>query len=480
MSSGKGDTKSTYFQLLSNEILRLLFHLTFSGHLTFGSNAKLTQVLVPAHPLNPAIKYVFRRLQICGETSHVLRCYMSKRFEDSSDLLVIGRTATMDQVKAVVLAMKDSVSALEFESLQRITQDIQEVCKLVTTLCKNITTLRITGERLLIKEKEKAHEVFGNILDAFASKITSLTCPFLCEYVSASNSLRYERLRLKRLSLTVKNSDLRIFAALVAKCGGELERLALNLKEVEKRQWKDLFKLIRSECPKLTVLYLNSLMLYDASEEDYVAFLMSYGNQIVSIARQEFSPDALRKLCKACPNLRLDFTIEEDDEGEVDWDCLEAAGEIAGTVDIELRSHHNFRCVSKILANCPNLVNLNMNCISDEPVLGLESVISSPMLELKKLDVVNLTFHACVNTVMKCASKLKELHIAAVDIIETAEPLQSIATTALYLEFVWIQDGSEEWNPRAYPSKRARTEDTTVYIDIVRCFLGCEHCVIFT
>ncbi len=65
---------------------------------------------------------------------------------------------------------------------------------------------------------------------------------------------------------------------------------------------------------------------------------------------------------------------------------------------------------------------------------------------------------------MKCTSTLKEQGIFPVDIIQSAEPFQSIATTMLYLESVWIEDASKELNR---PSQNAYLETTTVSIDIV-------------
>ncbi len=153
----------------------------------------------------------------------------------------------------------------------------------------------------------------------------------------------------------------------------------------------------------------------------------------------------------------------------------DAASEIAGNVEIELCFHHNFRCLSRILGAYSHMAELDMSYVSDEPALGLESVISSQMLELQKLIMRNFTYRACINNIMQCTLKLKELQLYATDIIETAKPLQIIATTAMYLEFVWIADDSEEQDSKARPSRSTRNENTTVFIDMVRCFLGCEH-----
>ncbi len=476
--SGEVPARPTYFQLVGDEILQLLFRFTFNGDSALlWSNENETRrklMLAPTHPLNPAIKHVFRSLNISGETSPAVEFYMSNRFDDSLDLLTIGRNATIDDVEKVVLGMKDSVKALEFSCLNWIQQDLQKVSQIVTTHCRKITELRILDYNVR-EVKKKANDALGNIFCTFASQLTFLSCECIGKYVSArllTTSLGNGRIPLKQLSLTEKTGELKTFDVLIAKCGGTLEGLRLVLEIVRTGQWKKTLEVIRRECPNLTSLHLAEPTSCGVSEEDYVAFLTSYGNQIVSIAPLKFSPDALRNLSEACPNLRLDLTFGEN---EVDWDCLDAAGEITGTVEMELGFHHDSRRLSRILTGCCHLVELNVNYVSDEPAVGLESLISSRMLQLEKLGFRNFPYHACISNAKKCTSKLKELQITTTDIIETVEPLRIIAATTLYLESVWIQDGLKEPNPRARSLQGARNANTSVFIDIVRCFMGCER-----
>ncbi len=476
-ASGEGLAKTTYFRYVGDEVLQLLFRFTFNGGLGLWgreNEARRKLVLMPTHPLNPAIKHVFRSLDITGETSPAIEFYLSDRFDDSLDLLKIGRDATMDEVKAAVLGMKESVKALEFSTMHWIEQDLQQICQIVTTHCRNVTELRVLDYKLM-EVKETMNDSLGKVFSTYASQLTSLSCEYISEYISPPLLARSHGSRsmpLKQLSLTGDFADVEIFDLLIAQCGGTLENLELALEVVEKGQWAKILEAIRRECSKLTSLHLREPTMCGVLEEDYVAFLTSYGNQIVSLAPLKFSPDALRNLSEACPNLRLELSFEED---EANWDCLDAAGEIAGNVEIELCYHHNVRRLSRVLGACPHLVELNMSYMSDEPALGLESVISSRMLQLEKLSFRNFRFHACINNTMKCTSKLKELRITAIDIIETAVPLQTIATTATHLEFVWIQDDSKEQNLTGRPSRRARNENTTIFIEIVRCFLGCER-----
>ncbi len=72
---------------------------------------------------------------------------------------------------------------------------------------------------------------------------------------------------------------------------------------------------------------------------DYVAFITSYGNQVVSIAPLKFSLNALQNITEACPNLRFDLFFKEN---ELYGDFFEAVREIPGTVRVEVVSTINF------------------------------------------------------------------------------------------------------------------------------------------
>ncbi len=69
-------------------------------------------MLGPTYPLSPAIRHVFILLRIPGRTLSAVEFSLSSRFEDSVDVLPIGRNAAMDEVKEAVLGMKDSVKTL--------------------------------------------------------------------------------------------------------------------------------------------------------------------------------------------------------------------------------------------------------------------------------------------------------------------------------------------------------------------------------
>ncbi len=475
--SGEPTARPTYFQLVENEILQLLFRFTFnasSGLWCDNDEAVRKQVLHGMHPLSPAMKYVFKSLSISGEDAPALEFYMLDRFEDSRDLLKIGREATIDEVREAVAVMKDSVEVLEFSAMHQIEQDIQKCSQIVTTHCKNVVELRILDYEPL-EVNQEAKRALGTIFNTFASRLQSLTCEVVSEYVSATHlasSLANECMRLKQLSLTGDYDDLEVFNILLAKSGDTLESLTLSLDIVLDGQWEDTFEVIRGESKKLSALHLEHPTSAGVSEEDYVAFLMHYGSRLVSVAPLKFSPNALRNLRKACPNLRLDLIIGQDEYG---WDCLEAAGEIAGNVEMDSSGNYDYQRLSRVLANCPHLVRLSMCNTSDEPSAGLDSLISLRMFEMKKLSFRNFTYHACINVIEKCTSKLKELRVRTGDSIQNAEPIQRIASKMVFLEFVWIEDKVRKSNRRSRLRHGAVDKNNTVFTDIVRSFWQCEH-----
>ncbi len=320
--------------------------------------------------------------------------------------------------------------------LHKIKQDNQKCSQIVTTRCENVIEFRILDYEPLEVEEE-AKRALGTIFSTFALRLQSLTCEFVSEYVSATqlaSSLENKCMRLKQLSLAGDYDDLEVFSILVAKSGDTLESLALSLDIVMEGQWEDTFEVFRAESKKLIALYLEHPTSVGVLEEDYVAFLMHDGSRSVSVAPLKFSPNALRNLKKACPNLRLELIIGRDEfEFEFEWDCLDAAGEIAGNVEMYLSFNHEFRRLSRVLANCPNLVRLSMSYTSDEPSVGLESLISLRMSKMEKLCYRDFTYHACINGIEKCTSKLRELRIRTVDRIQYAEPIQRIAFSRILL-----------------------------------------------
>lgn len=453
----------TYFQSLSDELLEVLLSFALKEN-----REGRELVLAPSHPLQPAFKNAFSRLHMNGETVHPVRFDELRVIQISLNSVTAGWYATIDKLKAVVTAMKDSTTALELSNIQWMTQDIPQICQFLSIHCSHVTELKISHKSIpeSLGDLKKLNEVLHILLSVFAAQLTSLSCSFACRSYAAAAvllaSIDDRVMPLKKLSLT-GSFNVRVFESMALKCGETLEFLELDLND--KDEWEKAFDVIERKCPKLNKLLLKKPTFYGVPEEQYVSLLGKFGHQLTLIDPDGLSADGLRCLRNLCPNLRLSLRIEEND---MNWDLLNGTGEIMRILTIPLLFHHDFGRLSRLLAGCHHLVKLHLKYHSEEPAINLESIVSSSLPELEDLILEKFQFSACISIIEKCSNRLKELTLTTSDIIRTFRPFESIVRRARNLRIVYIEDG---WGENTW----GRPKCNRLYINTVQCFLDCKE-----
>ncbi len=255
--------------------------------------------------------------------------------------------------------------------------------------------------------------------------------------------------QLRQLSLPAKPELVSLFE----RTGSQHESLRLSFDSF--RGYRQVIDAIEQNCKKLTevVLHDSTHLIESVGEERYVAFLSSYGNQLIRANIEGIEdPKHMFEVFTKCSNLKIDFDSVHGSEMEV-WQRIRVFGPRIRhlIVDISACTGEEYR---DAISRCTTLSDLCFvihdeipeQDVIDTTIISVLSSLSAPKLE--RLDLIEFRVtEESVGKIVAASSNLVSIGLELAEPVPNGTIFQTIVDSNPHLREVRIvEDQIEEVN----------------------------------
>jgi len=285
-------------------------------------------------------------------------------------------------IQSIKIYLCDYLDHAAIQSLGRLYELIGENCS------ANLNTLEVV---LLPCMEEAFFARLKNVLVIFRSSLKNISVQGYIDPSSAHIQELQSAIKgltsLTTIEFTKDSCSLGL--GLWDGIGGSIRKITLDFsKRLDDETWSNTLSQIREHCPILTQVHFGKYWPRRGDDQNYMKFLESYGDSLISASVQALSVCSLRKLVSICPNLRICSPFSFDFR-RMDVFSPRIAHLTTFLNKLFLSDADNI-FIPEIIRNCENLVILRL--IGGSQLRFRDSLSlykGSQLTDLKELTLVN-------------------------------------------------------------------------------------------